>query len=275
MLRLPAGDGGPGGRTALLRAPGNVALALDAARPAHAWLIPRIAPGTLLDIDVSQMTAAQLLPVRARIHDERCRGCARCVEVCPFGAARLLEDHGDGAPPAARIEAALCRGCNLCTAVCPTKAAVSSALSPQWWGSRLEDAFHAAAPVAPHVVLACQRRAGGIEAALDRPGVHVEIIRFRCVGQVDAGMLLELTRLGARGVLVAGCAAERCRFDSGARLALEQVGRAREILRLLGGEPGRIACDWAAGRAEDPLEAGVRRLVVGERGPGEAGPAQV
>jgi coenzyme F420-reducing hydrogenase delta subunit/Pyruvate/2-oxoacid:ferredoxin oxidoreductase delta subunit len=257
----------------LLRAPGTLALALDAAHPAHAWLLPRIAPATLMDIDVSRMVTAQLLPVRARIHDERCRGCARCVEVCPFGAARLVD--GDGLEPSARIEAALCRGCNLCTAVCPTKAAVASALSPQWWGSRLEDAFHAAAPTRPHVVLACQRRAGGIEAVLDRPGIHVEIIRFRCVGQVDAGMLLELTRLGARGVLVAGCAAERCRFGSGARLAREQVERAQQVLRLLGVEPTRITCDWAAGRAEDPLAAGVGRLVAVEPRPGEASPAAV
>jgi len=158
--------------------------------------------------------------------------------------------------------------------VCLTKAAVASALSPQWWGSRLEDAFHVAAqstpPAEPYVVLACQRRAGGLESAVDRPGRHVEVIRFRCVGQVDAGMLLELYRQGARGILVAGCETDRCRFGEGARLAMEQVERARTLLRLLGEDAQRIRCDWSAGRARDPLTVPVQALVADAPPAGQA-----
>jgi NADPH-dependent glutamate synthase beta subunit-like oxidoreductase/coenzyme F420-reducing hydrogenase delta subunit/Pyruvate/2-oxoacid:ferredoxin oxidoreductase delta subunit len=268
MIRIPAGDGPVSHRTALLRAAGNVALTLSPAEPTRGWLLPRAIPRPLRELDLSAAEAVQVLPVRARIREDLCRGCARCVEVCPFGAIALVDG---GAPRAlARIEPALCRGCHLCTAVCPTKAAVASALSPQWWGSRLEDALHVAAtatPAAePYVVLACQRRAGGLETAVDRPGVHAEIIRFRCVGQVDAGMLLELVRQGAKRILVAGCLEERCRFGSGARLAAEQVERARAILGLLGADPDRIACDWSPGRAQDPLAAPVGRLVRVERG---------
>jgi NADPH-dependent glutamate synthase beta subunit-like oxidoreductase/coenzyme F420-reducing hydrogenase delta subunit/NAD-dependent dihydropyrimidine dehydrogenase PreA subunit len=267
MIRVPSGDGAVLHRTALLRAAGAVALGLSPAEPTRGWLLPRVVPAPLPEIDLASAEAVQVLPVRARIREDRCRGCGRCVEVCPFGAVAL---GAGGAPPdVARIEPALCRGCNLCTAVCPTKAALSSALSPQWWGSRLEDAFHVAAKVTPraepYVVLACQRRAGGLEAAVDRPGVHVEVIRFRCVGQVDAGMLLELVRQGARSVLVAGCLEERCRFGAGARLAAEQVEKGRAILRLLGEEPERIACDWSPGRAQDPIASPVRRLVREER----------
>jgi ferredoxin/coenzyme F420-reducing hydrogenase delta subunit len=268
MVRVPAGDGARGHRTALLRASGNVALALSAAHPTRGWLLPRVTHRTLPEIDLAGAQAVQVLPVRARIQEDRCRGCAQCVEVCPFGAVRL--EDGAGPPALARIEPALCRGCYLCTAVCPTKAAVASALSPQWWGSRLEDAFHVAAsatpPAQPYVVLACQRRAGGLETGVDRAGVHVEIIRFRCVGQVDAGMLLELYRQGARGILVAGCLEERCRFGAGARLAAEQVERARAILALMGEEAERISCDWSIGRAGDPLASPLRRLIR-EEGP--------
>lgn len=267
MVRVRAGDGAFSHRTALLRSAGNLALSLNPAHPTRGWLLPRAIPGPLPEIDLSTGQVVQVLPLRARIHEDRCRGCERCVEVCPFGAV-ALSDESDS-PPLARIERALCRGCYLCTAVCPTKAAVASALSPQWWGSRLEDAFHVAAtatpPAQPYVVLACQRRAGGLETAVDRSGIHVEIIRFRCVGQVDAGMLLELYRQGARGILVAGCLTERCRFGSGARLAAEQVERARSLLDLLGEEPARIACDWSIGRAQDPLAAAVKRLIQEER----------
>jgi NADPH-dependent glutamate synthase beta subunit-like oxidoreductase/coenzyme F420-reducing hydrogenase delta subunit/Pyruvate/2-oxoacid:ferredoxin oxidoreductase delta subunit len=267
MVRIASGDGAASHRTALLRAAGHLALGLSPARPTPGWLLSRTTAGTLPEIDLSMAEAVQMLPVRARIQEDRCRGCARCVEVCPFGAIALAD--GAAPRPLARIEPALCRGCHLCTAVCPTKAAVASALSPQWWGSRLEDAFHVAAtatpPAQPYVVLACQRRAGGLETAVDQPGIHVEIIRFRCVGQVDAGMLLELVRQGARGILVAGCREERCRFGCGARLAAEQVERARSILGLLGEEPERIACDWSLGRAQDPLAVPVRHLIREER----------
>jgi NADPH-dependent glutamate synthase beta subunit-like oxidoreductase/coenzyme F420-reducing hydrogenase delta subunit/NAD-dependent dihydropyrimidine dehydrogenase PreA subunit len=262
MLRVE-GSGAGAGLAALVRAPANVALALRESQTASGWLLPRAVRGTFLEIDVSSADTVRVLPVRAHVHPERCRGCARCVEVCPFDAVTL---QANGATPTARIEPALCRGCNLCTAVCPTKAAIPSALSPQWWGERIEDAFRVAAcltpPAEPYVVLACQRRAGGVEAAVDRPGLHVEVIRFRCVGQLDVGMLLELCRLGARRLLVAGCLAERCRFGSGARLAMEQVERARAILALLGADPRRIACDWSPGRALDPLEPPVGELLA-------------
>lgn len=263
MIRVPEGNGSTGGSTALVRAPGNVTMALSVARPTSGWLLPDITPGTLPEIDTSEGTSVELLPVRAIIDEPRCRGCGRCVEVCPFGAVDFF--NADSPNPQVRIEPALCRGCNLCTAVCPSKAATASALSPVWWGSRLEDAFDTTAvprlPGPPYVVLACQRRAGALEASLDQQGVHAEIIRFRCVGQVDAGMLLELYRLGARGVLMAGCQTDRCRFGSGAELATEQVEHARSMLRLLGGDADRIACDWSGSRAQDPLDAPLKRLI--------------
>jgi coenzyme F420-reducing hydrogenase delta subunit/ferredoxin len=267
-LRSTNGASGAGTRepTALVRTPGHVARALDVDRPTSAWLLPGITPETLPEIDTSKAAAVELRPVRAHILEERCRGCGRCIEVCHFGAPKLSDRPGPDLK--AHIEATLCRGCNLCTAVCPTKATVPSALSPEWWGSRLEDIFSFSTAAGrdepstqPVVVLACQRRAGAMEAAMDRHGVHVEVIRFRCVGQVDAGMLVELYRQGARGILVAGCLADRCRFEGGAEMAMEQVNRARAILSLLGGDPGRIACDWSGGRAKDPLDVPVKRLV--------------
>ncbi|HUU85863.1 MAG TPA: FAD-dependent oxidoreductase [Phycisphaerae bacterium] len=273
MIRTGSGDGSAGA-TAIVRAPGNVTMALSVAKPTSGWLLPDIQPGTLPEIDKSKGTQVELLPVRARIDQVRCRSCGRCVDICPFGAADFYT--AEGPATRVRIEPALCRGCNLCTAVCPSKAAEASALSPMWWGSRLEDAFDTTAarrlPGPPYVVLACQRRAGALEASLDQQGVHAEIVRFRCVGQVDAGMLLELYRLGARGILVAGCATDRCRFGSGAELAREQVDHARAMLRLLGGDVARIACDWSGSRAQDPLDAPVQRLIEegSRRGKGRA-----
>ncbi|MFQ5599693.1 MAG: FAD-dependent oxidoreductase [Candidatus Krumholzibacteriia bacterium] len=262
------------GATALLRAPAGVALALDLDRPSHGRLVPHARPGPLPQPQPSGDLEVELLPVRNRVREERCRGCASCVEVCSFDAIAVASR--DGLQPLARIEAARCRGCNLCAAVCPTHAAVSSTFSPQWWGERTEHALEVAKnqtpPAAGYVVLACQRRAGALEPSLDRAGVHVEVVRLRCVGQVDAGLLLELAREGACRVLVAGCDPQRCRFGSGTRLALEQVQRARGMLQLLGAGEERVATDWSPARAFDRLEDPIARLIgAGEQRRGPAG----
>jgi NADPH-dependent glutamate synthase beta subunit-like oxidoreductase/coenzyme F420-reducing hydrogenase delta subunit/Pyruvate/2-oxoacid:ferredoxin oxidoreductase delta subunit len=262
MVRIGVDDT-PGATTAIIRAPASIALGLGLDDMTPAWLMDRPRAVNLADIESSGAVPARILPVRARIREERCRGCGTCEDVCPFHAIQVSD--GADAEPKARIESSLCRGCNLCTAVCPTEAAVAGSLSPEWWGSRLEDAFHFASaavpPAEPYVVLACQRRAGAVEDRFDRAGAHVEVIRFRCVGQVDAGMLVELSRHGASKVLVAGCLEERCRFGSGALEAGRQVERAREILRMIGVDESRLATDWSAGRAHDPLGEPVNRFI--------------
>lgn len=243
--------------TVLLRAPSGVALNLETEAPTPARLLPESRPRLLSEIGPHEGAQVELLPVRAHIDGALCRACGLCAEVCPFGAIEPGDARavGDGA----RIEPALCRGCNLCVGVCPTGAAQPTALSAVWWGTRLDDAFRVSDPF---VVLACQRRAGAMETSTMLNGAHIEVIRFRCVGQVDAGMLLDLKRLGARGVLVAGCSSERCRFDTGAQLAAEQTDRARSMIELLGGDAQCLKSDWSNGRASDRLEVPMVDLVA-------------
>jgi len=270
MVR-PTTNGEPGSlSTALLRTASSVALNLSTSEVTSGQLLPESKPRLLPEIGPDEGIPVELLPVRARVQGALCRACGRCVEVCPFGAI----DAGSGVTHAdvARIEPALCRGCNLCVGVCPTGAAQPTALSPVWWGSRLDDAFRVEEP---YVVLACQRRAGALESALLRHGAHIEVIRFRCVGQIDAGMLLDLQRLGARGVLVAGCSSDRCRFDVGAQLAAVQTERARALIELLGGDSARLRSDWSVSRGADPLDEPIMQMLVEITGPGSVSPEPV
>ena len=56
---------------------------------------------------------------------------------------------------------------------------------------------------------------------------------------------------------------ERCRFDAGAALAMNEVARSHAILRHLGRDRDLIAIDWSPGRAHDRLEKPIEELVSG------------
>jgi len=263
MVRFPEGDGSARRAPILLRAPGTIAMSLSDRSSTRAQLLPESRPRLLPEVSASEGELVEVSPVRVQIVEEQCRGCGRCIDVCPFGAITLSGNEPDSI---ARVEPSLCRGCNLCCAICPTAAAEPNALSVAWWGSRLSDAFDSRAEAVneagPIVVLACQRRAGSVEPILYQHSVHVEVIRFRCVGQVDAGMLVELYRRGASSVLVAGCLTERCRFGEGAHQAIEQVARAQRLISLLGGGQDRLRSDWSEDRAGDPIELPVLRMIA-------------
>jgi heterodisulfide reductase subunit A len=132
-----------------------------------------------------------VVPVRASLHEDLCRGCSRCLDVCSFGALSMKGDK-------VRLDDALCRGCGLCTGVCPTAALTTPAVQAEG-----------------PVVYACQRRTGSFAGA--------NVVRLRCVGSLHAGDLL------GRHIRVAGCAEDRCRFTKGAAHAMHEIEIARAL----------------------------------------------
>jgi len=248
--------------TALLRTPGSIAMALQVDRPTSARLLWPVRPGTVTDFDADAGTKVEVLPVRTKVHLERCRGCGRCIDACAFGALTLDEND----PLATiRLESSICRGCNLCSSVCPTHTLTPNALSAEWWTSHLDSALGESlekdANGGRDLILACQRRAGSLEHAIENHGAKVEVIRFRCVGQLDAGMLLEIYRRPVGRILVAGCLTERCRFNQGSGMAIGQIEKAKRLVDQLGLDSSKIIADWSPSRVEDPLIAAVARLV--------------
>jgi heterodisulfide reductase subunit A len=57
----------------------------------------------------------EIEPMTAEVLPLRCVACGVCVEVCPAGAAELVEVRGGRQ---AEINPALCKGCGLCVAAC-------------------------------------------------------------------------------------------------------------------------------------------------------------
>jgi heterodisulfide reductase subunit A-like polyferredoxin len=76
--------------------------------------------------------AASVMPRRPRqnkgytvvVDRERCRGCGRCLEVCPYQAVSFQKNGAAGQWHSV-VDQALCKGCGNCIAVCPSNAADS------------------------------------------------------------------------------------------------------------------------------------------------------
>jgi len=59
--------------------------------------------------------------VVSHVNEVFCRGCGKCVEVCPYSAVSLVEH--EGSKTVAFVQEALCKGCGSCAVACPTGAA--------------------------------------------------------------------------------------------------------------------------------------------------------
>jgi len=57
------------------------------------------------------------------VNEELCRGCGRCINICPYQAVSLYQNEIGGWH--AIVDEALCNGCGNCISVCPSNAADS------------------------------------------------------------------------------------------------------------------------------------------------------
>ena len=59
----------------------------------------------------------------SHVDEDRCDGCAYCVDPCPFKAIRLVEYQANGVTKKrVEVNEAVCKGCGTCQATCPKNA---------------------------------------------------------------------------------------------------------------------------------------------------------
>jgi heterodisulfide reductase subunit A len=100
-----------------------VETAMDGIFLAGACQAPKDIPDTVAQASGAAVQAVGLLnrgrveiePMTAEVFAMRCVACGLCVEVCPAGAAEVVEVRGRRQ---AEINPALCKGCGLCVAAC-------------------------------------------------------------------------------------------------------------------------------------------------------------
>ena len=71
--------------------------------------------------------------------------------------------------------------------------------------------------------------------------VNVNLVKLTCLGRLHLGLVLKAFELGADGVMLLGCPAGDCYYESGNERAKELFTQARKILYLLGIDPERLA----------------------------------
>jgi coenzyme F420-reducing hydrogenase delta subunit len=80
---------------------------------------------------------------------------------------------------------------------------------------------------------------------------HFRVIRTLCSARVDPEWIMEAFRLGADGVMVAGCHPGDCHYIGGNYRTRRRVALLRSLLTQFGLDPDRLQLAWiSAGEAE-------------------------
>jgi heterodisulfide reductase subunit A len=144
-------------------------------------------------------------PLTAQHIEELCKGCMRCVKVCPFGAIEQIGAPGKGT---IKIIEAACMGCGTCAAECTFDAIEMPYFTKAQILAQV-DAALAEKPSEKCIVFTCNwcSYAGadlaGIEKRQYPPSSRV--IRTMCSARFEEAFVARAFEKGAGAVLVTGC----------------------------------------------------------------------
>jgi heterodisulfide reductase subunit A len=128
-----------------------VETAMDGIFLAGTCQAPKDIPDTVAQASGAAVQAVALLnrgvveiePMTAEVLPLRCIACGSCVEVCPSGAAELVQQRGGRV---AQINPALCKGCGLCVAACRGAAITLHGFTDQQLLGQIEALLRVPAP---------------------------------------------------------------------------------------------------------------------------------
>ncbi|HEX4857448.1 MAG TPA: hydrogenase iron-sulfur subunit [Usitatibacteraceae bacterium] len=203
----------------------------ESATPGWAWAMVIAAITTLCLLPAS---ARPPMPVPARVTLENCNGCRRCAADCPFDAIRMVPrtDRRSHVLQAA-VLADRCASCGICVGACPSSTPfrriddlVSGIELP---GAPLETMRErvrsaAAEPGEFAIVFRCSAFAQDLGIRK----VRVVWIDVPCVAMVPPAFVEFALRLGAAGIIVAGCTQGGCEYRLGDRWMQERFQGVRE-----------------------------------------------
>ncbi len=188
-------------------------------------------------------------PITAQLIPELCKGCMRCVRVCPFGAIEAIGEAGETG--AVLIHDAACMGCGTCAAECNFDAIVMPYFTKEQILAQV-DAALAEDPQEKCLVFTCNwcSYAGadlaGIEKRQYPPSSR--IIRTMCSARYEEDFVARAFEKGAGAVLITGCrlteTGSDCHYNYANRFTEKRFKRWVKKFQRQGVHPDRLQLRW-------------------------------
>ncbi|MCB2099284.1 MAG: hydrogenase iron-sulfur subunit [Rhodobacterales bacterium] len=196
----------------------------------------------------------------AEVQLDKCNGCTRCFEDCPFGAISM-KPRSDGRPytQEAVVDPRYCTSCGLCVGSCPVSTPFRKTdqllsgieipgLTLRLLREKVDAAVAGLAPPDPAgkpgvVLFGCDHGAD-IEQFQDG---SVAVVRIPCVGMLAPSFIdYILSRSGAAGVMLSGCRDGDCYHRLGIRWTEDRMDGLRDPYLRERVPRARIRTLWAA-----------------------------
>jgi len=189
--------------------------------------------------------------VTSQVNEDKCIGCGRCIEICPYNAIELIESTKQmglytSNNKKAHVIKAVCKGCGTCMAECPASAiTVNHFGNPQIEPMIKEAVNHLNQSREPRIVaFLCNwcSYAGADLAGVSRYQYppNIRVIRVMCSGGMSKSYILQAFLEGADGVFIAGCHLGDCHYISGNENAYLRMDHLKNLLKKIGIEEERV-----------------------------------
>ncbi len=89
---------------------------------------------------------------------------------------------------------------------------------------------------------------------------NIRIVRIMCTGRMDPALVLETLRMGADGVLIAGCHPGDCHYQKGNFMMEKRYDYLKEAVKGAGIEPERVRLEWISASEGGKWAALVREM---------------
>lgn len=177
------------------------------------------------------------------INEKICNGCELCARICPFNVPIMKKVDEN---LIAEIDPFDCKGCGTCASICPTGAAQLQINLRDQLLIQIEEILKDTKESNEPIILGLVCDECGY-ATIDAVGIlnlsyseRVRFIRLPCIGRLSLLDIFTAFEKGASGILIIGCAKDRCHYLKGNSKIEIEVEITKEILKEIGWEPERI-----------------------------------